>query len=238
MRVDVLLGLVGELEIFFHGHGVLDLQQDDWKTNEQASAQKAPAGSEHVDVGRSETIETPHDSATGRLDTLVETSEIGELAAVVCESAHVPVKISDCHFVQRIQRVSSPVDNGLPDSIVHSVENVQEHRANVSGVLEIVGGVVIGGVIRSIRTSRHFSTRVSALEGPATTPHNHGQDKQSCPCSLRANGSPDGAEIEQEAEDGSSNDLSEPVQHAVQSAGTGVEFGGIDVVEVVGVEPV
>lgn len=70
----------------------------------------------------------PHASSTGRLDALVETSKVGQLATVVGKGSHVPVGA------------------GLERGIVEPVEHVQEHGANVVTVGEV--GTDLAGLPR------------------------------------------------------------------------------------------
>ena len=49
-------------------------------------------GSKDGVIWQLEAVETPEDGATGRLDTLVESSQVRSLSTRVAEGAHVPVK--------------------------------------------------------------------------------------------------------------------------------------------------
>ena len=153
------------------------------------------------------------------MDTLVETSKVGELAAVVGDCAHVPV------------------DAGLPDGIVHPVEDVEEHGANIGAVRPIDRWVVVLERL-GVETCLDLRTRVTLLESPAAAPDHEGEDKQDGPDTFGTGGSPEVREIQHEAKDTSAEHLRSPVQNTIQRPGADVELGGVDFVELVGVEPV
>lgn len=124
-----------------------------------------------------------------------------------------------------------PVDNTLPGSIVHAVEEVKEHRTNVA----------LGSPIPALETCDfrvHILTGVPPLPGVPTTPNNDREDEkadQGCPST---NSTTDALRIKQRAHDTSGHDLRKPVQEAVQGLGARVEVGAVDRVLLVCVEPV
>jgi hypothetical protein len=92
MGDNVLLGLIGELEIILKGDAILDLPQNDWRGDHERAGKKCPTGSEEVHVGEFQSIEAVHNGGTRRLNCLVETSEECSLTAIVSQSTHEPVK--------------------------------------------------------------------------------------------------------------------------------------------------
>lgn len=150
--------------------------------------------------------------------TLVETSQVGSLAARVGESTHVPV------------------DAGLPSSIVHAVEEVEEHGCDeLLLTISPVNGVestVLGGFL-------DFATsHLILLPGISTSPDGKGQDEESSERDLGANTSSNVASVKGIAKDESADNLREPVEKIVESTSSSVEVGTVHVVGLVGVEDV
>lgn len=81
-------------------------------------------------------------------------------------------------------------------------------------------------------------TGVSSLENIPSAPDREGEDEHDSPSSFCSCSSPDVWEIECEAEDKSPKHLSQPIKRAVERASTSVELREIDVVELIGVEPI
>ena len=117
----------------------------------------------------------------------------------------------------------------MPDSVVHAVEEVQEHGSHVAG-----GGPV--------RRGEGFGTDTLAsvllLPREAATPDGHRQNEKNTQGNSSAEATADTLDIQQRADEGSGDDLSEPVEEAVQGLGAGVKVGSVDAVLLVGVEPV
>lgn len=70
---DILDCLITEFQILFKRNVVLDLQEDNGRGQEQGSGKDTPSGTKHGVVRGVETVETPEDGSTSRLETLVET---------------------------------------------------------------------------------------------------------------------------------------------------------------------
>ena len=79
---------------------------------------------------------------------------------------------------------------------------------------------------------------VRLLEGIATTPCDHSQEKQSHKSALGTCCPSHWADIKQIANDIGSNNLHTPVQDVVKAPGSKIEIRQVDGVEMVGVEPV
>ena len=114
----------------------------------------------------------------------------------------------------------------MPGGIVESVEEVQEHGADVVLTIGEVEDVGVGG------------TGVGLLEGVAAAPDGEGQDEQDTPGDLGTERAADAADVEQDTPDGGGDDLGEPVEQAVEGAATDAEAGAVDGVLLVDVEPV
>lgn len=76
------------------------------------------------------------------------------------------------------------------------------------------------------------------LKGVPTAPDDHGEDEKCYPGDLGFNRSRQPLHVEAVPEDKGTSHLHEPVEEIVEGAGTGAEVGTVDVVELVGVEPV
>ena len=126
----------------------------------------------------------------------------------------------------------SPVCGCLPGSIEHAVEHIKEHGADVATFTPVDTPVLV------LDIGIDFSSSVGFLEGVAATPDGHGKEEQSSHADLSTHAAGEARAVESEAEDISANDLRGPVQDIVERACADVEPGGVDVLEVVGVEPV
>lgn len=114
-------------------------------------------------------------------------------------------------------------------SVVNTIEDIQEHTTNVVGVLEIDTGRILRGRIRA---------SILALPGITTTPDGQGEDEKDTQAKTSTSGAAKGGRIQHVSKDERAKHLGEVVEAAVQGAGADVEPGAVDVVEVVGVEPV
>ena len=47
---NVFVRFVGKLEIFLDAHMIFDFEEDQWKGNDETTAEECPAGSEDVNV--------------------------------------------------------------------------------------------------------------------------------------------------------------------------------------------
>lgn len=147
------------------------------------------------------------------LHPLVKAGEVGEFARVVREGADEPVR------------------RGLEDGVVEAVGHVQDHGAGVAAGGEVHGFEGRGGGVGD------GGAGVAQLEGVAAAPDGEGEDEEHGPGVagaqvarvVRVEGVPRGRGAE---------DLREPVEGVVEGAGADGEVGGVDVLELVGVEPV
>ena len=116
-------------------------------------------------------------------------------------------------------------------TIIKSIEHVQEHRTYIPPRRPILPRSIL---------RRRLRPGILFLEGVPAAPDGEGQDEENDPQDLCFDGAAlhDARAVEGIAECESAHDLTEPVEHAVEGAGANVEAGGIDVVELVLVEPV
>jgi hypothetical protein len=119
-----------------------------------------------------------------------------------------------------------PVNTRLPCSIVKAIEDLQEHRTNVSTIKPIDH--------INFRSSR--STSILSLEGISSTPDNECQEHHNHPSSLCSRRSSYVWVIKSVAIDASSEHLSHPIECFVEGSSSCVEACEIDVVVLVGVE--
>ena len=129
----------------------------------------------------------------------------------------------------RLQKFGLPIHARLPCGVIEAVRDVQEHRSNIAIPCPVTFEVIVFGIVLA---------SVLPLENIAAAPDRKGEHKHDNPSSLCSGRPPDIGEIESKAEDESSKHLSQPVQRAVESASTRVEAREIDVVDLVGVEPI
>lgn len=87
--------LVGKSDILLNGDSVFDFPENYGKSNNQTAGKQSPVAGKHCHVGDLSVVHTPCNGTSSRLDTLVETSKVGELTAVVCQGAHEPSSVSD-----------------------------------------------------------------------------------------------------------------------------------------------
>lgn len=87
---DILNRLVGELKVLLEVDVISNLEEDDGRTDDEGGSKDTPGGDEEGVVLGLETIETPVYGGTCTLDTLVESSQVGSLAARVGEGTEVP----------------------------------------------------------------------------------------------------------------------------------------------------
>lgn len=117
----------------------------------------------------------------------------------------------------------------MPEGIVESVKDVQEHGTDVSGSRP-VGWDEIGRFDRG--------TSVCPRKGVATAPDNHGHHEEEAQCESSAHRAPEIRAIETISHEQRTGDLSEIVQERVEGLGAGVEVSAVDGVLLVCVEPV
>lgn len=208
---NIVDGLVRKLQVVLNTDVILDSNKNHRKGEKKSSSEETPTGTKHVHVGKLQGVHAPYDGSTGRLDTLVEASIVGKLAAIVGERTH------------------EPVDACLPSGVVEAVEDVEEHRSNVSVVSPVLGDKA---------GSASGSTSVAGLEGIAATPNAHSDGKENAPGSLGTNGPAELADVQAVPENEGTGDLCSPVQDVVQGLGAGVKVRTVNSVELIGVEPV
>ena len=124
-----------------------------------------------------------------------------------------------------------PVYNTLPNSIVHAVEEVQEHGTNVAlgspiPTLEIRGRGV------------HVLASVPHLPSVATTPDDDREDEKDDQGCLRTDGATNAFRVKNRAHNNGGHDLCKPVQESIEGLGAGVEVSAVNGVLLVCVEPV
>lgn len=124
-----------------------------------------------------------------------------------------------------------PVDNTLPDSIVHAVEEVEEHGTNVA-----LGSPIPALEIRGLGVD--ILTSVSHLPSVPTTPDNNCKDEKGDQGCLSTDRATNTFRIKHRAHDNSGHDLSKPVQESIEGLGAGVEVGAVNGVLLICVEPI
>ncbi len=87
---DIGQSLIRELQVFLRRDGILNLHKDDRRRDEETPSEQSPARRELVDEGGLQRIDPIDHHRPGRLDPFIEPCEIGELATVVGQGAHVP----------------------------------------------------------------------------------------------------------------------------------------------------
>lgn len=122
-----------------------------------------------------------------------------------------------------------PVDVGLPNGIVKTIEDIEEHVSNISGILPIFSNEGLGCCLLA---------SVCLGKGVSTTPDGHGENEEEDEAGLCSDGTTDSLNIEGIAKEQGADNLGKVVQQAVEGLCAGVKVGSIDGVELVGVEPV
>lgn len=82
------------------------------------------------------------------------------------------------------------------------------------------------------------SAIVAELESEATAPDSHCQGEQGSPSNFALGRTREGSKIKAIAKERCSKDLASPIQDVVESLGASVEIRTVDIIELVGVEPV
>jgi hypothetical protein len=206
-------GLVRESDVLLERDGVLDFPENYRKSNNQAAGEKSPVRCKHRHEWDFQIVQAPCDGSTRRLDALVETSKVGELAAVVGQRTHEPVHAS------------------LPRGIGEAVEHVKHKGTGIASICPVVLCVGLLGM-------NSPCTVVGLLEHVTATPDDHDDAKERCPSRLSTGRSADALVIEGKAENVCAYDLHDVVNYSIQGTGPSVEVRVVDLSKVVGVEPV
>ena len=91
---DVLDSLVRAAQVILDRDRVLDLEPDQGSGDQERATEQTPVGRKLRHVGQFVLVETPHHGGTGGLQALVESGQVGKLAAGVAEGTHHPVSVS------------------------------------------------------------------------------------------------------------------------------------------------
>lgn len=150
------------------------------------------------------------------MNTLVEAGVVGGFLTVVRECSHEPQAVT------------------LEHSVKDTVENVEEHWADVCTVLEVHccnfdGAVCVCSDVGSGETLLKFVT---------STPDGHGNAEKKSPSDSGTNTSPEPLEVQDGTHDNGTKHLEEPVKQGVQGSGSDVKTASVELVELVCVEPV
>jgi len=130
-----------------------------------------------------------------------------------------------------------PVDSSLPDGVVETVEEVQEHGSSVAR-----GGPISRLVVRvnwafcRISVDRFTSVSLGVFE--STSPNNQSEDDEGAEGVFGTNRTPNPVDIHKNAIDNGTDDLGEVVEKIVQGLGAGIKVGTVDAILLVGSEPV
>ena len=109
----------------------------------------------------------------------------------------------------------TPVYARLPCSVVHAVEDVQEHRSNVTGIFEVHLDICL---------RRNLGSIVCLLPYISSTPDSHGNGEENYPVDLRLEWSANCFSVQRVSEDACANDLGTPVEDVVERSGANVEL--------------
>ena len=143
-----------------------------------------------------------------------------------------PISLSCVSTVYAWEEVRLPVCGCLPGSIEHAIEHVEEHGANVATVSPIEMPVFV------VNIGIHFRTCVVSLESIATTPNSHGEEEECCHAELGTHGAGEALAVESVAKDAGADDLGRPIKDGVEGSSADVEPCRIDILEMIGVEPI
>jgi hypothetical protein len=122
-----------------------------------------------------------------------------------------------------------PVHAGLPCSVSEAVEYVQDERATEAR---------IGPILLRVVFILGPGTVISGLKLVSSAPNDHDQDEESSPCALGTHGTAHSLQVKSEAENVCANNLHEIVDYAVEGPSPSVEVSTVNLVKVVGIEPV
>lgn len=235
----ILDSLISTSKIVLHVNVILDLEEHNRGSDEKRDAQKDPVADELLLIRQLVGIKTPHNRGACRLNSLVKADIVGRAATGVGESTHVPGGMLVCGsktvrrdglWAQRGGGVGNiPVDSGLPDSIVETVEEVEEHGADETRVSPVLG-LPVG--------SAGILSRVLLLKGIAAAPDDEGESEEDTPGQLGTDGTAEQGDIQEETPDTSGDDLCKIVEETVEGVGAGAEEGAVDGVLLVRGEPV
>lgn len=118
----------------------------------------------------------------------------------------------------------------MPEGVIDTVEEIQEHRTDESRSSPIPTRPAIFGV--------HIGPGIVLLPGVATTPNGHGAQEEADQGSFGADRAAEVFEIEERTQNHGADNLGKPVQEAVQGLGASVEVGSVNGILLVSVEPV
>jgi hypothetical protein len=128
----------------------------------------------------------------------------------------------------------------LPEGVIETIEEVQEHGSNIARRCPIKGRESVW-VLGQVGNWVEFAIDVPSgvvLPGVSASPNCHRGDIEHDETRLGSDRSAPSLDIKSIAEDQGTNDLSRIVEKAVQSSGANIETSAIDTVLLVGVEPI
>ncbi|GAV27014.1 hypothetical protein PMKS-000475 [Pichia membranifaciens] len=176
----------------------------------------SPGTGQHAHVGGTISVKSPGDGGAGRLDTFIEAGVVSSFFTVVGKCTHEPQAVTLVHGVE------------------DPVEDVEEHWADICAVLKVHccdldGAVCVRGDVGSCKTF---------LELVTSTPDGHGDAEEEPPTDSGTDASSEPLEVQDGTHDDSTEHLEKPVEQGVQRSSSDVETAGVELVELVGVEPV
>lgn len=238
-RKNILHSLVSILEIVLDLDVVGDLEEDGRSSDHERDCEQDPVADEFLHKRKLASIQIVHDSRANGLYALVKADIVGQTTAGVGESAHVP-NACLAYNKKRLRHgrlwsnghVNLPVNARLPNRIVETVKDVQEHGADISR------GSPVGGLIVRVQLGIDRLARVVLLVGVAAAPKSKSKDNQDNPSHLGTNGPAHTLDIDQDAGNPGGENLREIVQEAVERLGARRESCAVDTVLLIDVEPV
>ena len=191
-------------------------EEDERNCDNHGALHQGPGTGQHAHVGGTVSVESPGDGGAGRLDTFIKAGVVSSFFTVVGECTHEPQAVTLVHGVE------------------DSVEDVEEHWADICAVLEVHccdldGAVCVRGDVGSCETF---------LELVTSTPDGHRDAEEEPPTDSGTDASSEPLEVQDGTHDDGTEHLEKPVEQGVQRSGSDVETAGVELVELVRVEPV
>ena len=128
---------------------------------------------------------------------------------------------------------SIPVNAALPQGIIKTIEEVEEHRSD-----EARSSPIPALPVASIVGRYHIRPGITLLPCVSTTPDGHSNNEEADERRLGTNGATEIFEIKERAQDHGTDNLRKPVQEPIQGLGASVEISCINGVLLVCIEPI
>lgn len=185
--------------------------ENHWQHENQGANAQAPVHGQLFHGGEVQSIQPPRNSGTGSLQALVHAHEHRRAGRAVGLGA------------------DEPVGEALPESIVASVKDVQEHGSH--GLFTILE-------VESLLSTPGEELVLPQLELVPAAPDDHAGRKDEEPAQAGTVGSAEHGKIQNQANQEAASHLGEPVQRAIERSCAKVESVAVDVVLLVAVEDI